>query len=70
MALVQRDIRIYCDNKSVIFLAKNLVYHSRKKHIDVQYQFVRDMVEDKKVLPVKVNTLKNFRYALTNSVRT
>jgi hypothetical protein len=51
-------------------LAKNPTYHSKTKHIDVQYHFVRDMVEDKKVLlmKVKVDTLKNFSYSLTNSM--
>ena len=59
MGLVQRAIRIECDIQSTIFLAKNPTYHSKKKHINVQYHFVRDMVEDKKVLLVKVDTLKN-----------
>jgi len=40
-------------------LAKNLSYHPKTKNIDVQYHFVRDMVEDKKVLLVKVDTLRN-----------
>ena len=40
-------------------MAKNPAYHSKKKHIDVQYHFVRDMIEYKKVLLLKVETLKN-----------
>eukprot|EP00253_Pinus_taeda_P004666 PITA_04666 len=35
MGLVQGTIRIDCDSKSEIFLAKNLAYHSKTKHIDV-----------------------------------
>ena len=66
--LVQQAIRIYCDSQSAIFLAKNLAYHSKTKHIDVQYHFVRDMIEDKKVLLVNVDTLKNTADALTKSV--
>jgi hypothetical protein len=38
------------------------------KHIDVQYHFVKDMVEDKKVLLVKVDTLKNVVDSLTKYV--
>ena len=68
MGLVQGAIRIDCDNQSEIFLAKNLAYHSKRKHIDVQYHFVRDMIEDKKVLLEKVDTLKNTADALTKSV--
>eukprot|EP00253_Pinus_taeda_P024848 PITA_24848 len=68
MGLVQGIIRIDCDSQSAIFLAKNPAYHSKTKHIDVQYHFVRDMIEDKKVLLVKVDTLKNIADALTKSV--
>eukprot|EP00253_Pinus_taeda_P022152 PITA_22152 len=68
MGLVQGAIRIDCDSQSAIFLAKNPAYHSKTKHIDVQYHFVRDMIEDKKVLLVKVDTLKNTADALTKSV--
>eukprot|EP00253_Pinus_taeda_P031688 PITA_31688 len=61
-------IGIDCDSQSAIFLAKNPTYHSKTKHIDVQYHFVRDMIEDKKVLLVKVDTLKNIVDALKKSV--
>ena len=70
MGLVQQAIRIDCDSRSEIFLAKNHSYHSKKKHIDVQYHFMRVMVEDKRVLTVKVDTLKNVANALMKSVST
>ena len=70
MGLVHQAIRIDCYNQSAIFLATNLAYHSKKKHIDIQYHFVRDMVEAKRVLLVKLDTLKNVADALTNSVST
>ena len=68
MGLVQGAIRIDYDSRSAIFLAKNPTYHSNTKHIDVQYHFVRDMIEGKKVLLVKVDTLKNTTVALKKSV--
>eukprot|EP00253_Pinus_taeda_P030870 PITA_30870 len=68
MGLVQGAIRIDCDSQSAIFLAKNPASHSKTKHIDVQYHFVRDMIEDKKVLLVKVDTLKNTTDTLTKYV--
>ena len=68
MGLVQQYIRIDYDSQSEIFLAKNLSHHSKKKHIDVQYHFGRDMVEEKKVLLVKVETLKNVLDTLMESV--
>eukprot|EP00253_Pinus_taeda_P035774 PITA_35774 len=68
MGLVQVAIMIDCDSQSAIFLAKNPTYHSKTKHIDVQYHFVRDMIKDKKVLLVKVDTLNNIADALTKFV--
>jgi hypothetical protein len=68
--LVQQAVRIDRDSQSLIFLAKNLAYHSKTKHIDIQYHFVRDMVEEKKVLLIKVDTLKNVADSLTKYVST
>jgi hypothetical protein len=64
----QRAMKISCNNQSEIFLAKNPTYHSKTKHIDVQYHFVRDMVERKKVLLEKVDTLENITDSLTKFV--
>jgi len=68
MGLVEGAIRIDCESQRAIFLAKNPAYHSKTRHIDVQYHFMRDMIEDKKVLLVKVDTLKNTADALKKSV--
>ena len=68
IGLVQKVVRLYCNSQSAIFLAKNPTYHAKTKHIDVQYHFVRDMVEEKKVLLEKVDTMKNVADSLTNSV--
>jgi hypothetical protein len=70
IGLVQQAVRLDCDSQSAIFLAKNPAYHSKTKHIDVQYHFVRDMVEEKKVLLEKVDTLKNVADSLTKSMST
>jgi predicted nucleic acid-binding Zn finger protein len=64
IGLVQQVVRIYCDIQSAIFLVKNPTYHSKTKHIDIQYHFVRDVVEEKKVLLMKLDTLKNVSYSL------
>jgi hypothetical protein len=68
--LIQQVLRIDCDSQSAIFLARNPYYHSKTNHIDVEYHFVRDMVEETTVLLMKVDTLKNVAYSLKKSVRT
>jgi phosphoribosyl-AMP cyclohydrolase len=70
IGLVQQDVRIDCDSQSAIFLAKNPTYHSKTKHIDIQYHFARDMIEERKILLMKVDTLKNVADSLTKSVST
>ena len=57
-----------CDSQSEIFLAKNPTYHSIVNHIDVQYHFVMEMVENGKVLLEKVNIIKNITDLLTKSI--
>ncbi|GKA76451.1 retrovirus-related pol polyprotein from transposon TNT 1-94 [Tanacetum coccineum] len=39
-------IPMYCDNKSAITLCCNNVQHSRSKHIDVIYHFIKEQVEN------------------------
>nr|GEV06847.1 retrotransposon protein, putative, unclassified [Tanacetum cinerariifolium] len=40
-------IPMYCNNKSVIPLCGNNVQHSRAKHVDVRYHFIKEQVENK-----------------------
>ncbi|GKC40169.1 hypothetical protein Tco_1052553 [Tanacetum coccineum] len=39
-------IPLYCDNKSAIALCCNNVQHSRSKHIDIRYHFIKEQVEN------------------------
>nr|GEZ10253.1 retrovirus-related Pol polyprotein from transposon TNT 1-94 [Tanacetum cinerariifolium] len=39
-------IPMYCDNKSAIALCFNNVQHSRSKHIDIKYHFIKEQVEN------------------------
>nr|GEX71284.1 retrovirus-related Pol polyprotein from transposon TNT 1-94 [Tanacetum cinerariifolium] len=38
-------VPIYCDSKSAIAISCNPVHHTRTKHIDVRYHFIKDHVE-------------------------
>ncbi|GKC19397.1 hypothetical protein Tco_1021547 [Tanacetum coccineum] len=39
-------ILLYCDNKSTIALCCKNVQHSRAKHIDICYHFIKEQVEN------------------------
>nr|GEV46062.1 putative reverse transcriptase domain-containing protein [Tanacetum cinerariifolium] len=49
-------IPMYCDNKSVIALSCNNVQHSRSKHIDIRYHFIKEQVENGVIELYFVNT--------------
>ena len=38
---------VYYNNSSAIDISKNLVLHSKTKHIEIRYHFIRDLVERK-----------------------
>jgi hypothetical protein len=67
IGLVQQAVRIDCDSQSAFFFKKNPTYHSKTKHVS---HFVRDVVEEKKVLLMKVDTWKNVADSLIKSVST
>nr|GEU82081.1 retrovirus-related Pol polyprotein from transposon TNT 1-94 [Tanacetum cinerariifolium] len=49
-------VPMYCDNKSAIALCYNNVQHSRSKHIDIRYHFIKEHVENRVVELYFVNT--------------
>ena len=53
---VSEPTMIYCDNLTNIQLAKNPVFHSRKKHIEVHYHFVCEWLLSSEVELVYVLT--------------
>ncbi|GKC06580.1 retrovirus-related pol polyprotein from transposon TNT 1-94 [Tanacetum coccineum] len=49
-------IPMYCDNKSAITLCCNNVQHSRSKHIDIRFHFIKEHVENGVIDLYFVNT--------------
>ena len=66
----QQVVRLGCDSQSAIILANNPTYHSKTKYIDVQYHFIREMIEKGKVLLEKVDKVENFVNLLIKSIST
>jgi len=44
-----RATEIFCDNGSTIAMTKNPTFHSRTKHIDIHYHFIRSLVSFGKI---------------------
>ena len=53
---ITKPMILYCDNTSVINISKNLVMHTKTKHIEIKYHYLRELVQDKEVKMEYVNT--------------
>jgi hypothetical protein len=49
-------VPLQCDSTSAISVAKNPVLHSKTKHIEVRYHFLRDNIEKGKIALIHVPT--------------
>ena len=59
MGLKQEGYVVNCDSQSVIDLSKNSMYHSRSKHIEVRYHWLRLVVQQRSFQLEKIHTNKN-----------
>ena len=59
---------MHCDSQSVIYLAKNQVYHPRTKHIDVMFHKIRELIVTRDIILEKVHTSENIANMLTKPV--
>ncbi|CAN1245512.1 Retrovirus-related Pol polyprotein from transposon TNT 1-94 [Linum grandiflorum] len=64
----QERPQLFCDSQSAIHLAKNSTFHSRSKHIDVRYHWIRDVVESKQLQLEKIHTDENGSDMCTKSL--
>ncbi|GJS37593.1 hypothetical protein Tco_0535975 [Tanacetum coccineum] len=42
--IIYEKVPIFCDNTNAIAISNNPVLHSRTKHIDIRYHFIRDHI--------------------------
>lgn len=61
---------MHCDSQSAIHLSKNSTFHSRTKHIDIRYHWIREMLEEKQLKLEKIHADKNCVDMLTKSLST
>ncbi|CAA0813910.1 cysteine-rich RLK (RECEPTOR-like protein kinase) 8 [Striga hermonthica] len=59
LGMKQERYDIHCDSQSALDLSKNAMYHSRTKHIDVRYHWLRQVVEEQQFKLEKIHTDEN-----------
>ena len=68
LGMQQNEYVVYCDSQSAIDLSKNATYHSRTKHIEVRYHWIRDATEEKRFKLKKIHTDKNAADMMTKVI--
>ena len=63
-----KSLTIWCDNQGAIALAKDNKYHARTKHIDLQYHFIHEAVEDGKISVKYIPTGENVSDIFTKAL--
>ena len=51
-----RPVTIYCDSQAAIAYTRDPKYHSKTKHIDTRYNFVRDIIGKNEVTVKYIST--------------
>nr|GEX21788.1 retrovirus-related Pol polyprotein from transposon TNT 1-94 [Tanacetum cinerariifolium] len=64
----QEKITLFCENQSALYLARNLAFHSKTKHIRVEYHFIREKVEEGIVDMQKIHIDDNVADCLTKAI--
>ena len=65
LGIQQEEFLLYCDSQSATHLAKNAAYHSRIRHIQRSYHWLRERVEDKDFALTNIHTEENGLNMLT-----
>ncbi|GJU42851.1 putative ribonuclease H-like domain-containing protein [Tanacetum coccineum] len=61
------NTKIFIDNESTIYIVKNLVFHSKIKHIEIRHHFIRDSNEKKLIQMIQIHTDQNVADLLTKA---
>jgi len=59
---------LHSDSQSAIFLAKNPAFHSRTKHIELRYHFIRSLLDSGQLTLEKIQGVRNPADMLTKTV--
>lgn len=68
LEISRKNSIFYSDNHSAIYLANNLVFYSRTKHIELKYHYIQELLEKRILQLVKIRVSENFADILTKVV--
>ena len=62
-------MKLYCDNKAVLHIASNPVFHERTKHIEIGCHFIWEKLLSKEIVTEFINSNDQPADILTKSIR-
>ena len=68
LGVVQDKYLLFVDSQSAIYLGKNSNFHSRSKHIDMRYHWIRDALDAKLLELAKIHTDDNGADMMTKAL--
>ena len=63
-----KSILIFSDNTGAVALSENPVFHSRSKHIDIWWHFIRDLIHSGSIRSLHIPGVQNGADFLTKAV--
>ncbi|XP_058755682.1 secreted RxLR effector protein 161-like [Vicia villosa] len=64
----EESLLLHCENKSAIAMAKNPVFHSRTRHINIKHHFIRSVIENGDVELVFCSSQEQLAYIFTKAL--
>ncbi|GJS71372.1 putative ribonuclease H-like domain-containing protein [Tanacetum coccineum] len=61
------NTKIYIDNDGTICIVKNLVFHSKTKHIEIRHHFIKDSYKKMLIQEIKIHIFHNVADLLTKA---
>jgi len=65
---ISKPLRLYCDNKAVVFYANNNKSSGAAKHIDIKYFVVKDRIQDHTIELEHISTKEMLADPLTKGL--
>ena len=66
--IIQRPLRMYCDNEPAVFYAHNNKSSGAAKHIDIKFYVVKEKIQDHSITLEHISTKKILADSLTKGL--